>query len=55
LVSENATLKSELSRLNLKISGMGIQFESLMTKDKSEGNISEDVQNLHKLIHEQEI
>merc|ERR1712000_85890 len=55
LVSENATLKSELSRLNSKISGMGIQFESLMIKDKSERNISDDVQNLHKLIHEQEI
>lgn len=55
LISENATLKSELARLNSKISGMSVQFESLMIKDKSEENISDDVQNLHKLIHDQEL
>jgi len=54
LISENASLRSELARLNARISGMNVQFESLVVKEKSEGEISENVENLHKLIQVKE-
>merc|ERR1712096_474283 len=54
LISENASLRSELTRLNARISGMNVQFESLVSKEKLEGGISENVEGLHNLIHEKD-
>lgn len=54
LVSENVSLKTELTRLNARISGMNIQFESLIAKEKSEGTMSENVENLNILVSEKE-